>query len=111
MRTLRVLIAIGIGVALADASIVTLALPELLIDLDTGVEGVAAVIGVYTLALALALPLAALARRAVSDPALCAIGFAVFVCALPACFARASAAVRSSWPVGPLPSCLRPLAP
>ncbi|MEZ0293531.1 MAG: MFS transporter, partial [Solirubrobacteraceae bacterium] len=81
MRTLRVLIAIGIGVALADASIVTLALPELLIDLDTSVEGVAAVIGVYTLALALALPLAALARRAVSDPALCAIGFAVFAVA------------------------------
>ena len=74
MRTLRVLIAIGIGVALADASIVTLALPELLIDLDTGVEGVAAVIGVYTLALALALPLAALARRAVSDPVLGAVG-------------------------------------
>ena len=81
MRTLRVLIAIGIGVALADASIVTLALPELLIDLDTGVEGVAAVIGVYTLALALALPLAALARRAVSDPVLCALGFAVFAVA------------------------------
>ena len=81
MRTLRVLIAIGIGVALADASIVTLALPELLIDLDTGVEGVAAVIGVYTLALALALPLAALARRAVSDPVLGAVGFAVFAVA------------------------------
>ncbi len=81
MRTLRVLIAIGIGVALADASIVTLALPELLIDLDTGVEGVAAVIGVYTLALALALPLAALARRALPDPALGAAGFAVFAVA------------------------------
>ena len=81
MRTLRVLIAIGIGVALADASIVTLALPELLTDLDTGVEGVAAVIGVYTLALALALPLAALARRAVSDPVLGAVGFAIFAVA------------------------------
>ena len=81
MRTLRVLIAIGVGVALADASIVTLALPELLIDLDTGVEGVAAVIGVYTFALAVALPLAALARRAVSDPVLGAIGFAVFAVA------------------------------
>jgi len=81
MRTLRVLIAIGVGVALADASIVTLALPELLTDLDTGVEGVAAVIGVYTLALALALPLAALARRAVSDPVLGAVGFAVFAVA------------------------------
>jgi MFS family permease len=81
VRVLRVLIAIGIGVALADASIVTLALPELLIDLDTGVEGVAAVIGVYTLALAIALPLAALARRALPDPALGAAGFAVFAVA------------------------------
>ena len=81
MKTLRVLIAVGIGVALADASIVTLALPELLIDLDTGVEGVAAVIGIYTLALALALPVAALARRALPDPALGALGFAVFAIA------------------------------
>ena len=78
MRALRVLIAVGIGVALADASIVTLALPEILIDLDTGVEGVAAVIGVYTLALAVALPLAAWGRRAVADPVLCAAGFALF---------------------------------
>lgn len=31
------------ALALADASIVTLALPELLVQLDTGVEGVAAV--------------------------------------------------------------------
>jgi len=81
MKTLRVLIAIGIGVALADASIVTLALPELLVDLDTGVEGVAAVIGVYTLALAIALPFAAWARRLLPDPALCALGFAVFAIA------------------------------
>ena len=81
MKALRVLIAIGIGVALADASIVTLALPELLVDLDTGVEGVAAVIGVYTLALAIALPFAAWARRLLPDPALGALGFAVFAIA------------------------------
>jgi MFS family permease len=81
VKALRVLIAIGIGVALADASIVTLALPELLVDLDTGVEGVAAVIGVYTLALAIALPFAAWARRLLPDPALGALGFAVFAIA------------------------------
>ena len=32
----------------ADATIVTLALPNLLVDLDTTVYGVAAVLGVYT---------------------------------------------------------------
>ena len=57
---------IGAGLALADASVVTLALPPMLVDLDTTVEGVAAVIGVYTLVLAAALPgggVAAPARR------------------------------------------------
>ena len=68
---------IGVALALADASIVTLALPPMLIELDTTVEGVAAVIGVYTLVLALA-PAArgAWLRRAVSRPALGAVGFA-----------------------------------
>ena len=61
----RALIAIAAGLALADAAVVTLALPQLLLELDTTVEGVAAVIGVYTLVLALALPLsAALHNRA-----------------------------------------------
>lgn len=52
------------GLVLADASIVTLALPELLRALDTTVEGVAAVIAVYTLVLAAALlPAERLMRR------------------------------------------------
>nr|MBA3263157.1 MFS transporter [Thermoleophilaceae bacterium] len=55
----RALIAIAAGLALADASVVTLALPQLLLELDTTVEGVAAVIGVYTAVLALGLPLSA----------------------------------------------------
>src|SRR5918994_1752455 len=55
----RALIAIAAGLALADAAVVILALPPLLIELDTTVEGVAAVIGVYTAVLALALPLSA----------------------------------------------------
>jgi len=84
----RVLIALGAGLALADASVVTLALPPMLVDLDTTVEGVAAVIGVYTLVLAAALPLAARLRRRVSARALGAAGFATFalagaLCALP----------------------------
>ena len=81
MPVFRVLIAIGAGLALADASVVTLALPPMLIDLDTTVEGVAAVIGVYTLVLALALPGAAWLRRRVGDRTLGAGGFAVFAVA------------------------------
>jgi MFS family permease len=59
----RVLIAIAVGLALADASVVVLALPPLLNELDTTVEGVAAVIAVYTLVLAAFLPLAEALRR------------------------------------------------
>src|SRR4051794_21232934 len=52
------------ALALADASVVALALPVLLRELDTTVEGVAAVLGVYVLVMALALlPIAALERR------------------------------------------------
>ena len=45
-------LAVAAGLGLADASIVTLALPDILRELDTSVEGVAAVIGVYTVVLA-----------------------------------------------------------
>jgi Major Facilitator Superfamily len=55
----RVLIAVASGLVLADAAVVTLALPPILLELDTTVEGVAAVIAVYTAVLALALPLSA----------------------------------------------------
>ena len=55
----RALIAAASGLCLADAAIVTLALPPILLELDTTVEGVAAVIAVYTAVLALALPPAA----------------------------------------------------
>jgi MFS family permease len=57
-------LALAAGLALADASIVTLALPEILRELDTTIEGVAAVIGVYTLVIAVALiPIERLAAR------------------------------------------------
>jgi hypothetical protein len=46
------------GLALADAGIVALALPPLLLALHTTVAGVAAVLAVYALVLGLALPLA-----------------------------------------------------
>lgn len=46
------------ALALADGSIVTLALPQLLHELHTSVEGVAAILVVYCVAFAAALPLA-----------------------------------------------------
>jgi MFS family permease len=55
----RALIATASGLALADAAVVTLALPPILLELDTSVEGVAAVIAVYTAVLALGLPVSA----------------------------------------------------
>src|SRR5215216_4847101 len=81
MPVLRVLIAIGVGLALADASVVTLALPPMLVDLDTTVEGVAAVLGVYTLVLAAALPGAAWLRGRVPDRVLGVAGFGLFAVA------------------------------
>ena len=59
----RLLLAAAAGLALADASVVVLALPSILSELDTTVEGAAAVIGVYTLALAVALPAGEALRR------------------------------------------------
>ncbi len=63
-RPSLVLVAVAAGLALADSSIVALALPPILAELRTTVTGVAAVIGVYTAVLALGiLPAAWLARR------------------------------------------------
>jgi Major Facilitator Superfamily len=81
----RILVAVGVGLALADASVVTLALPELIVELDTTVEGVAAVLGVYTLALAAALIPAERLRRRTGTAWLGLWGFAVFAAAGAAC--------------------------
>lgn len=78
----RLTVAAGAGFALADASIVTLALPALRLELDTTVEGVAAVIAVYTAALAIGLPVAArVLRRARIGTA----AFALFAAASAGC--------------------------
>src|ERR671910_3284308 len=74
----RILIAAAVGLALADASVVTLALPEILVELDTTVEGVAAVLGVYTLVLAVALPPAEWLRRRIGTARLAVAGLAAF---------------------------------
>src|SRR5690242_1151100 len=48
----RALAAIAAALALADASIVALALPPILVEFDTTISGAAAIVGVYALVLA-----------------------------------------------------------
>ncbi len=79
-------LALTAGLVFADATIVTLALPELLVDLDTTVYGVAAVLAVYTLALgAAAIPAARLVRRPgghrIALAGLCLFSVASLACA------------------------------
>lgn len=86
----RVLLALGVALALADASIVTLALPEIITALDTGVGGVAAVIGVYTVVLAAAVLVALPLRHRVGNRTLDAVGMLVFAGASVVCGAADS---------------------
>jgi MFS family permease len=85
MRPRDLALAVAAGLGLADASIVTLALPDILRDLDTTVEGVAAVIGAYTVVLAIALVPFERAASAFSVRAVGAGGFALFAVASAAC--------------------------
>jgi MFS family permease len=64
--------------ALADTAIVALALPPILRELDTDVAGVAAVLGVYAVVLALALPAAEWLWRQVGTRATGVAGVALF---------------------------------
>src|ERR687895_2967701 len=58
------LLGLGVGLALADSSIVTLALPEILGELDVGITEVAWVLTSFNLVLAVVvLPAAYAARR------------------------------------------------
>jgi MFS family permease len=93
VRLRHFLIAVAAGLALADASIVTLALPDILVDLHTTVDGVAAVIGVYTVVLVLTLiPVERLMRR--TGPAHAgAAGLAIFTVASIGCALSKSLAV------------------
>src|SRR5215218_4002230 len=65
--------------ALADTAIVALALPPILRELDTDVAGVAAVLGVYAVVLAAALPVAEWLRRATGTRAVGVAGVVLFV--------------------------------
>jgi hypothetical protein len=84
------LLAVAAGLALADASIVALALPPLLRELDTTIEGVAAVLGVYVLVLALALPGAAVLERRHGAARVGAAGLGLFAAASVLCAAAGS---------------------
>ena len=64
VRTRRALVGLGIGLALADSSVVTLALPDILREFDVEIPKVAWVLTSYNLWLALAaVPAAYAARR------------------------------------------------
>ena len=86
----RLLLAAAAGLALADASIVTLALPRLLSELHATIEGVAAVIGVYTVVLAAALLPAERVRRQVGSAQLGRGGVALFAAGSLGCAAAGS---------------------
>src|SRR5437762_3597997 len=86
------LLGIAIAVTLADSSVVTLALPDILRHFDVSITTVASVLTTYNLVLALAaVPAAHLARR---NPArTCAAGLVVFAGASLACGLAPSFAV------------------
>jgi MFS family permease len=86
----RVFIALAVGIALADASIVTLGLPSILVELDATVDGVALVLGVYTAVLAIALLPAAWLCRRYGDAHVGAAGLALFCAASLGCGASDS---------------------
>jgi MFS family permease len=85
MTPRAIALAVAAGLGLADASIVTLALPDVLRELNTTVEGVAAVIGVYTVVLAITLIPFERAASAFSARVVGAGGFALFAVASAAC--------------------------
>lgn len=81
----RVALALAAGLALADASIVTLGLPSILVELDSSVDGVALILGVYTVVLAVALPVASRMATRFGPAQLAAWGAGIFGLASIAC--------------------------
>ena len=80
----RALLAVGVGLALADSSIVTLALPEILGQFDVGITAVAWVLTSFNLVLALvAVPAAYVSRRRPREAF--AVGVVVFAAASLTC--------------------------
>src|SRR3954468_14390329 len=86
----RALIAAAAALALADASIVALALPPLLTEMHTTITGVAAIVGVYALVIAVAI---VPAERLIRRPGAGAAGLALFAAGSGVCAAAPSLAV------------------
>ncbi|HSD03760.1 MAG TPA: MFS transporter [Gaiellales bacterium] len=74
-------LAVAVGMVLADASVVVLALPDMLTALDATVTGISWVITAFNLALALAAVPAALAARRLGPVRVEAAGLVVFAAA------------------------------
>src|SRR3954469_21017952 len=85
----RALIAAAAALALADASIVALALPPLLTEMHTTITGVAAIVGVYALVIAVAI---VPAERLAPPPRGGAAGLGLFALGSAACAAAPSLA-------------------
>ncbi len=83
-------IGVGAAMAVADVSIVTLALPQLLAELHTTVEGVAAVLAVYTIVLALGLVLVGAVAGRLGRGELTAAGFSLFAAGAIVCASASS---------------------
>jgi hypothetical protein len=80
------LLALAVGLVLADSSVVTLGLPAVLTDFDATPQGVSWVLTGYNLALALAaVPAARLIRDPPAAGRIAAIGLLVFAAASAAC--------------------------
>ena len=88
----RLLLGLAVALALADGSVVTLALPDILADFDVEIPTVAWVLTSYNIVLALAaVPAALLARRRART--VCVTGVVVFAVASAACAVAPSFAV------------------
>lgn len=92
-RLTVVVLALAAGLALADASVVALALPPIVGELHASVRQAAAVLGSYALALALALPLGMVLRRALGDRAIGVGGLALMAAASVGCALAGSVGV------------------
>jgi len=90
LRLPAVAVAITAGLALADSSVVALALPPIRVDLNASINGLAAIIGVYVVVLGIGLyPAAALSRR-IGAARTGALGFALLGIASIGCAAADS---------------------
>ena len=90
LRLPAILVAVVAGLALADSSVVALALPPIRVDLGASIYGLAAVIGVYVIVLGLALYPAAIVSRHLGAARTGAIGFAILGLASIGCAAADS---------------------